>query len=129
MAQDPEPPWTGAWLLRLPWVLATAGLIVMQLAFLLPLGAGLRAALLALGTLTVGVGIERHFRSATWDLLGRLETAGLLGGGTLAAALGWFASARDWDSARMFFGVAVLVSSGGAILVLLPTPARRGAIT
>jgi hypothetical protein len=96
------------------------------------LGAGslvLRFLCLAGGLVVLANAVQRHFRTASWDLAGRLESSTLIATGALASAVAYYSMDRAWDSGKLFFGMLVLFCLASSILVLLPTLLRRLALS
>jgi hypothetical protein len=134
MKQDPGPPATGlrAYLRPWPLLLCGLGLTVVGLVLSVLSVPPLQALCIAAGLLTAGVALGRHLRTAKWDFPDRLESAGLTGLLGVTGAVAYFAllaADKDWDTARLFCAVLVLVSMVGALLILLPSLPRRVVIS
>ncbi len=130
MARSPQGALAGpVWLaLSGPWPLALAGLALTLLGGALSAlpAEPPRFFVLAAGLLTTGVGVGRRLRATAWaDFQERMETAGLVGVLGVAGAVAYFASGKEWTSARLFCVMLVLASLVGSMLVLMPTLPRK----
>jgi hypothetical protein len=131
MPHDPGPssPARGEAFFR-PWTLLLLGLALTGGGFVLsavPFPAG-RALVLVAGLLLCLVAVARHLRGAGWDFPERLESAGMTALVGVTGAVAYFAM-DDWGSGQLFCGFLVLFSLVGSLLLLLPTLARKVALS
>jgi hypothetical protein len=122
------------WPVRNPWPLLFAGLALTGLALLLASRGGgawsaARVGLVVAGLILAGGAVSIRLQSASWDADARFQSAGLLALAGLAALLAYPALDADWDSARLLLAVLAGVAVAGAVLVLLPTVARKVVIS
>jgi hypothetical protein len=122
----------GRWLLTyLPWVLVGGG-IALALFGLVAASLGLAPLqwLLVCASVVCAVGTaQARFRAAGWGFMDRLETSALLALAGMIALLNYLGMKQEWDSGRLFFTAATLLALVSAVVVLLPSVARRVVIS
>lgn len=127
-APFPQPPYWAR-----PWPLMCAGLALCFAGLVLSRGTDLPGfvpmALLFPGTLLTGVAVQRQLRRETWVWPGRIESSALVSLAGLAALGGVGAMRSFWVSGNMFYGFLFLLSLSGSLLILLPSLARRVALS
>jgi hypothetical protein len=116
-----------SWPFTNPWPPLLAGLGLLILALIVPETWKFWTALM--GLLCVGSAISLRLSFAAWELEDRAVSAGIVALGGLGALVGYYAFAPLFDSLALALGVAVGVSLGGALLILLPPLVRRLTIT
>lgn len=117
-----------------PWTPLVAGLALALIAVIVP-GEGtsqapVKGAILVVALVTSGSGVAWRLRTAAWDFDERCTSAGMVaaaGGVPVVALMGLYGESmgEGWDAARLALSTLVGVCLGGAILILLPTLARR----
>src|SRR5262249_22609616 len=124
----------GGFRLERPWILlilanglALLGFIVAGLG--IPLPAPVRVILLLAATILALIGVEKRLRTATWEWPSRVETAAVLSLAGLVAMGSYASLDRDWVSGHMFYGAAFIAAVSGSVLILLPSVARRFALS
>lgn len=123
--------------LATPWVPLLLGLVLVLLAIILSGGEdgslnGLKAGLLVVALILAGAGASWRLRTAAWDFDERTTSAGMIaaaGGVPVLALMGLDDLAPTWEAARLALSVLVGISLLGAILILLPTTARKVAFS
>jgi hypothetical protein len=125
---------SGDWPVRNPWPLLVAGLAAGVLALLLPAWSGtvgilVRVLLILAGLLCAGGAVSLRLYFAGQDVDDRAKSAGLLALAALVPLLCYAAADKDWDTFRLVLTVLTVVAVVGAVLVLLPTVARRVAVS
>ena len=111
-----------------PWLVMGAGVGITLVGLLLAAFgdalAGARFVCFLVGLLTAGVAVSMRLKKAGQAFEERMESAGLLAVGALAALLAFLGTDHNWESMQMALVVLVIVALVGVVLVLLPTPAR-----
>src|SRR5262249_36646721 len=85
--------------------------------------------LMAAGLLVCAVAVQRRLRSAGWNLQDRILSAQQVGIAGLAAVLAALSLAKGWDSVQMVLSVGFLAALVGAVLIVLPSVARKVALS
>jgi hypothetical protein len=117
-----------------PWHLVLAGVSLTAVGWLLAHPNGGARPLAALpvllaGVFLAGVAVHSRLKEASWDLDERVESAGVVAVAAFSALLAYFGVHPDWDSGHLFFGALFLVGLGGSVLIVLPSLARRIALS
>jgi hypothetical protein len=117
-----------------PWPLLLAGVGLTLLACFLALVPGpaamaLRVILLVLGLVSAGAGVWVRLHFTGQQAEERALSAVLVALATLAPLLAYAATPPEWDTIRLLFGVMTAVTLSGAVLLLLPSAARRVALS
>ncbi len=159
MSRDPlAPPGRAGGTSFRAWAYLIAGSVLVVAGAVLPPGATdaflpAKAVLLFAGLVTLGAAVARRLRTASQDVEARITTAALLvtaGLGVIVAYAGTpngvvvegmspqelqrpllppIQPERQWDSARMVLGVLAFVAMAGAVLVVLPSVARKAVVS
>jgi hypothetical protein len=136
MARDPfppsrplPPPGTPSFLR--PWnlMLAALGVTVLGLLLMATPAIALRLITLGVGLLLAASAVVKRLKTAGWELEERFESAGLCAVASFTALLAYLGMEESWDSGKMFLGVLVGAGLVGAVLLVLPTMARRAVIS
>jgi len=136
MASDPSrTPHDGDWPISNPWPALLIGLALTGAALLWRLllahtswgnfGTPFRAFLIVAGTISAGLGVTFRLQASGQELAERLRSALVLCLAGFVALLGNLALNVEWEATCLLFRVLVGVALGGAVLVLLPSVARR----
>jgi hypothetical protein len=120
---------SGGFLVLSPLLVLIAGLSLSALGWLASelsfVPAEVRLLLIFAGTVLALVGVVHRLRQAGWDFPQRIESAALVSLAGLNALLGYLGMDKDWDSGQMFYVALFLLALAGALLLLLPSLARR----
>jgi hypothetical protein len=135
MPRDPSPPtpgrtpkWSSAWRLLFTGLgLSIAGWLVLGSETALPVVFPLVSVFA--GTTLLLLAVTRRLREETWDWPGRIESAALVSLAGLGALAGYAAMRKEWYSGLMFYGALFVLCLGGSLLILLPSLARRVALS
>jgi hypothetical protein len=122
------------WMGLAPWLLVGVGGGLTLLSLALPGWPGtfwvlLRVAPVVISLLAAGVAVWLRLRSAGQKLEERAASAGLVACAALVPLLGFIRLDPAWDVARLLLGVLTAVALIGALLLLLPSVARRVAVS
>jgi hypothetical protein len=119
---------------RRPWFVMLSGLGATILGIMLlsvsaaPAAVVVGIVLLGSGAIAAAAAVRLRLKDLGPELDQRVEAASLVAAAAFVALLAFFGMG-EWDSARLFFGGLIAVGLVGAGLVLLPSPARRFALS
>ena len=120
-------------LIARPWIFLLAGLVLLGAALVARTYADewieVRLHLLVAGLALAYAGVARQLRKMAWAFPGRVESAAVVSVSGLGAIAGFFAMQPEWTSGRIFFGGLFALTMVGAVLILLPSLARRVALS
>ena len=116
------------------WIFLVAGLVLLGSAWVTTQFGErslveLRIALLVVGLVTTYAALVQRLRRMTWDFPDRLESAAMVSVSIIGAVAGMSAMEPEWTSGRIFFGGLFGLTLVGALLILLPSLARRIALS
>ena len=118
------------WPVTNPWLPLLIGVGAALIAALLPKWSGtagvlVRVVPVVVGLVAAGGAVSLRLRFAGQDMEDRAKSAIVVAVAALVPLLAYAATDKDWDSIRLLFEVMTGVGVAGAVLVLLPTLARR----
>ncbi len=117
-----------------PWIFLLAGLALFGGAWLTKCQFAdswleVRLFFLVAGLALTYAGVTQRLRKLAWTFPERVESAAAVSVSGLGAIAGFAAMQKEWTSGRIFFGGLFALTMVGAVLILLPSLARRVALS